>query len=65
MPLAAIGMPDRRDTDYPGHRWDYPLQRINDCNMITRNNEAVLATERGDVTFLLKEVLDYTSPLLE
>jgi malyl-CoA/(S)-citramalyl-CoA lyase len=28
MPLAAIGMPDRWDTDYPGHRWDYPLQRI-------------------------------------
>ena len=28
MPLAAIGMPDHRDTDYPGHRWDYPLQRI-------------------------------------
>jgi citrate lyase beta subunit len=28
MPLAAIGMPDRSDTDYPGHRWDYPLQRI-------------------------------------
>jgi citrate lyase beta subunit len=27
MPLAAIGMPDRWDTDYPGHRWDYPLQR--------------------------------------
>ena len=28
MPLAAIGMPDRWDADYPGHRWDYPLQRI-------------------------------------
>ena len=28
MPQAAIGMPDRWDTDYPGHRWDYPLQRI-------------------------------------
>ena len=28
MPLAAIGMPDRWDIDYPGHRWDYPLQRI-------------------------------------
>jgi citrate lyase beta subunit len=28
MPLAAIGMPDRRDMDYPGHRWDYSLQRI-------------------------------------
>jgi citrate lyase subunit beta/citryl-CoA lyase len=28
MPLAAIGMPDRWDTNYPGHRWDYPLQRI-------------------------------------
>ena len=28
MPLAAIGMPDRWDTDYPGHRWDYPLQHI-------------------------------------
>ena len=28
MPLAAIGMPDHWDTDYPGHRWDYPLQRI-------------------------------------
>ena len=28
MPLAAIGMPDRWDTEYPGHRWDYPLQRI-------------------------------------
>ena len=28
MPLAAIGMPDRWDTDYPGHRWDYPLQRV-------------------------------------
>jgi citrate lyase beta subunit len=28
MPLAAIGMPDRWDSDYPGHRWDYPLQRI-------------------------------------
>jgi len=52
-------------SDDPSNRNDYPLQRINDCNMITRNNEAVLATERGDVTFLLKEVLDYTSPLLE
>ena len=28
MPLAAIGMPDHRDSDYPGYRWDYPLQRI-------------------------------------
>ena len=28
MPLAAIGMPDRWDDAYPGHRWDYPLQRI-------------------------------------
>jgi citrate lyase beta subunit len=28
MPLAAIGMPDHWDTGYPGHRWDYPLQRI-------------------------------------
>lgn len=28
MPLAAIGMPDRWDRDYPGHRWGYPLQRI-------------------------------------
>jgi citrate lyase beta subunit len=28
MPLAAIGIPGRWDTDYPGHRWDYPLQRI-------------------------------------
>jgi citrate lyase subunit beta/citryl-CoA lyase len=28
MPLAAIGMPDRWDDDYPGHRWDYALQRI-------------------------------------
>lgn len=28
MPLAAIGMPDRWDSDYPGHRWDFPLQRI-------------------------------------
>lgn len=28
MPLAAIGMPDRWDNDYPGYRWDYPLQRI-------------------------------------
>jgi len=28
MPLAAIGMPDHWDGDYPGHRWDYPLQRI-------------------------------------
>jgi citrate lyase subunit beta/citryl-CoA lyase len=28
MPMAAIGMPDRWDVDYPGHRWDYPLQRI-------------------------------------
>ena len=28
MPAAAIGMPDRWDADYPGHRWDYPLQRI-------------------------------------
>ena len=27
-PLAAIGMPDRWDDAYPGHRWDYPLQRI-------------------------------------
>jgi hypothetical protein len=49
----------------PSNRNDYPLQRINDCNMITRNNDAVLATDRGDVMFLLKEVLDYTSPLLE
>lgn len=28
MPLAAIGMPDRWDEAYPGHRWDYPLQRM-------------------------------------
>jgi citrate lyase beta subunit len=28
MPLAAIGMPDEWDAGYPGHRWDYPLQRI-------------------------------------
>jgi citrate lyase subunit beta/citryl-CoA lyase len=28
MPLAAIGMPDTWDTAYPGHRWDYALQRI-------------------------------------
>jgi malyl-CoA/(S)-citramalyl-CoA lyase len=28
MPLAAIGMPDRWDENYPGYRWDYPLQRI-------------------------------------
>ncbi|MGH2617254.1 MAG: HpcH/HpaI aldolase/citrate lyase family protein [Thermomicrobiales bacterium] len=28
MPLTAIGTPDRWDADYPGHRWDYPLQRI-------------------------------------
>jgi malyl-CoA/(S)-citramalyl-CoA lyase len=28
IPLAAIGMPDRWDTAYPGHRWDYPLHRI-------------------------------------
>jgi citrate lyase subunit beta/citryl-CoA lyase len=28
MPLAAIGMPDEWDIGYPGHRWDYPLQRI-------------------------------------
>ncbi len=28
MPLAAIGMPDAWDAAYPGHRWDYALQRI-------------------------------------
>jgi citrate lyase beta subunit len=28
MPLAAIGMPDTWDDMYPGHRWDYALQRI-------------------------------------
>ena len=28
MPLAAIGMPDTWDDVYPGHRWDYALQRI-------------------------------------
>lgn len=28
MPLAAIGMPDAWDDAYPGHRWDYALQRI-------------------------------------
>ncbi|MFT4038772.1 MAG: CoA ester lyase, partial [Thermomicrobiales bacterium] len=28
MPLAAIGMPDPWDAAYPGHRWDYALQRI-------------------------------------
>lgn len=28
MPLAAIGMSDRRDDDYPGYRWDYPMQRM-------------------------------------
>jgi citrate lyase subunit beta/citryl-CoA lyase len=28
MPLAAIGTADRWDDAYPGHRWDYPLQRI-------------------------------------
>jgi citrate lyase beta subunit len=28
MPLTAIGMPDTWDTAYPGHRWDYALQRI-------------------------------------
>ena len=28
MPLTAIGMPDTWDSSYPGHRWDYALQRI-------------------------------------
>lgn len=28
MPLSAIGMPDSWDALYPGHRWDYALQRI-------------------------------------
>lgn len=28
MPLSAIGMPDTWDAGYPGHRWDYALQRI-------------------------------------
>ncbi len=28
MPLAAIGMPDPWDDAYPGHRWDYALQRV-------------------------------------
>lgn len=28
MPLTAIGMPDTWDNVYPGHRWDYALQRI-------------------------------------
>jgi citrate lyase beta subunit len=28
MPLSAIGMPDTWDGAYPGHRWDYALQRI-------------------------------------
>lgn len=28
MPLTGIGMPDRWDAEYPGHRWDYPLQRM-------------------------------------
>ncbi len=28
MPLAAIGMLDRWDEAYPGHRWDYPLQQM-------------------------------------
>lgn len=28
MPLAAIGMPDTWDNHYPGHRWDYALQRM-------------------------------------
>lgn len=28
MPLSAIGMPDTWDALYPGHRWDYALQRI-------------------------------------
>lgn len=28
LPLSAIGMPDKWDTSYPGHRWDYPLHRI-------------------------------------
>jgi citrate lyase beta subunit len=28
MPLAAIGMPDPWDDVYPGHRWDYALQRV-------------------------------------
>jgi citrate lyase subunit beta/citryl-CoA lyase len=28
LPLTAIGMPDHWDADYPGHRWEYPLQRI-------------------------------------
>lgn len=28
MPLTAIGMPDTWDAAYPGHRWDYALQRI-------------------------------------
>jgi citrate lyase beta subunit len=28
MPLAAIGMPDRWDATYPGHRWHYPLHLI-------------------------------------
>jgi citrate lyase beta subunit len=28
MPHTDIGMPDHWDAGYPGHRWDYPLQRI-------------------------------------
>lgn len=28
LPSSAIGMPDEWDGVYPGHRWDYPLQRM-------------------------------------
>ncbi len=28
MPLAAIGMPDNWDADYPGHRFGYPMQQV-------------------------------------
>jgi citrate lyase subunit beta/citryl-CoA lyase len=28
IPAAQIGMPDRWDEDYPGHRWHYAMSRI-------------------------------------
>lgn len=49
----------------PSNRNDFPLQRISDCNMITLSNEARLLTEDGEVAFRLRDVLDYTSAMIE
>ncbi len=48
-----------------GSRNEFALRRINDCDLRTRSNEAVLVTSDNlEIPFQLKDILDYTSPLL-